>query len=288
MQASGPLASVSWQGSGIGYRTEIARAIWDNRDLIDCLEIITDRYIEYPQLGEELETLCGSFRVIPHGIGLSVGSPRVSREYLRDVKRISDITKSPYYSEHLCMTRAPGLDIGHLSPLWFTEEVLRNTIANVHEVQDTLGKPLILENVTYPFAIPEADMTQGEFFHRLVDATGCGILLDVANVYINAANHGFSAEEFLDQMPLDRVVQLHMSGGYRQGDEIIDGHCKTPEQGIWDLLEVVARKTRVQGSILEHDAEFPSDFSALLETVVRTREILGWGQPATEELREAS
>jgi uncharacterized protein (UPF0276 family) len=183
------------------------------------------------------------------------------------------------------MTRAPGLEIGHLSPLWFTEEVLQNTIANVHQLQDSLGKPLILENVTYPFEIPGADMSQAEFFHRLVAATGCGILLDVANVFINAANHGFAAEEFLDQMPLDHVVQLHMSGGFLGEDgEIVDGHCRTPEEGIWGLLRVFAGKAHVQGSILEHDAEFPSDFSGMLDTMAKTRDILGWAQAAQEEL----
>lgn len=282
MSGSSQLSSIPWQGSGIGYRMELNKAIWEHREQIDCLEIITDRYIEQPHLMDELEALSESFRVIPHGIGLSVGSPRVSSGYLRDLKRINDVTKSPYYSEHLCMTRAPGLEIGHLSPLWFTEEVLSNTIANVKQVQDVLGKPLILENVTYPFEIPNADMPQAEFFHRMVAATGCGILLDVTNVFINSANHGFEAEEFLDQMPLDSVVQLHMSGGFSAQDgEIVDGHCRPPEEGIWKLLEVFAGKAKVQGSILEHDADFPSEFSVLLDTLNRTRDILGWTpQPA--------
>jgi len=279
MRESGPLSSIPWQGSGIGYRAELKKAIWEHVDEIDCLEIITDRYVENPQLIEEVEALCDSFRVIPHGIGLSVGSPRTSSTYLRDIKRISDITKSPYYSEHLCLTRAPGLEIGHLSPIWFTEEVLENTIANVQQIQDVLGKPLILENVTYPFEIPGADMPQAEFFHRMVTATGCGILLDITNVFINASNHGFSAEEFLDQMPLDNVVQLHMSGGYSVEDgEIVDGHCRPPEEGIWKLLEAFAKRSKVLGSILEHDADFPSDFSILLSTLAKTREILGWSQ----------
>lgn len=271
------LASIPHHGSGIGFRSELKEAIWAHRDQIDCVEIITDRYIEHPQLLEELEETCSRIRVIPHGIGLSVGSPQLRRGYLDEVRRICEITRAPYYSEHLCMTSAPGIDIGHLAPLWFTEEVLANTIANVNRLQDHLGRPLVLENTTYPFEIPDADMSQAEFFRRMVGATGCGILLDITNVRINAENHGFDPVAFLDELPLDHVVQLHLAGGYRDHDgKIIDGHCAKVDDETWDLLAIFAAKAQPLGSILEHDSEFPDDFSPILDTVVRARAILGW------------
>lgn len=272
------LSSIPFQGSGMGYRRELREGIWEHRSEIDCLEVITDRYIEEPQLTHELETLCQSFRVIPHGVSLSIGSPDLNVGYVREVRRICELTQAPYYSEHLCMTRAPGIDIGHLAPLWFTEEVLAITTDNVHRVQDILDRPLILENTTYPFEIPDADMSQAEFFNRLVEATGCGILLDITNIRINATNHGFDPVDFLDQMPLDHVVQLHMSGGYEDTrGELIDGHCRPPDEAVWSLLEeFAARAPGVKGSILEHDASFPEDFSALMDTVLRTRQIFDW------------
>lgn len=272
------LASIPFQGSGLGYRNQLKARIWEHRSEIDCLEVITDRYIEDPQLTSELEELCDGFRVIPHGVRLSIGSPDVDLDYLAGVRRICEITRAPYYSEHLCMTRAPGIDVGHLAPLWFTEEVLAATADNVHRVQDFLGRPLILENTTYPFVIPDADMSQTEFFHRLVAATGCGVLLDVANIRINANNHEFDPVAFLDAMPLDHVVQLHMAGGFvdREG-EIIDGHCRVPDEEIWTLLTELARRAPdVRGSILEHDSSFPDDFSLLMNTVSRTRRTLDW------------
>lgn len=280
MSRAHTLASIPFQGSGLGYRNELKEAIWNHRADIDCLEVITDRYIEHPHLALELEELCDAFRVIPHGIGLSIGSPEVDREYVRAVRRICDLTKASFYSEHLCMTRAPGIDLGHLAPLWFTEEVLDRTVANVNRVQDALGRPLILENTTYPFVIPDADMTQPEFFHRLVDATGCGVLLDITNVRINAENHGFDPVAFLNDMPLDHVVQLHTSGGFRDKDgSFIDGHCRTPDQPVWSVLEAFATRGSPRAAILEHDSQFPEDFSDLLQTVVRTRQVLGWSQP---------
>jgi uncharacterized protein len=278
MATARTLSSIPFQGSGLGYRNELKKSVWEHQSEIDCLEVITDRYVENPHLVPELEELCDSFRVIPHGVRLSIGSPDLDLDYLRDVRRICEVTKTSYYSEHLCMTRAPGIEIGHLAPLWYTQEALAVTIDNVERVQDFLGMPLILENTTYPFEIPGGDMSQTEFFHRLVEATGCGVLLDIANIRINAANHKFDPVRFLDQMPLEHVVQLHMSGGFLdyQG-ELIDGHCRTPDEAIWSLLaELAARAPHVQGSILEHDSSFPEDFSDLMNTVNRTREIFDW------------
>ena len=185
------------------------------------------------------------------------------------------------------MTRAPGIDIGHLSPLWFTETVLDITIENVRRVQDYLGKPLVLENVTYPFDIPRADMTQPEFFGRLVEASGCGILLDVTNVYINSVNHHFDPVEFLKNMPLDRVVQVHLAGGFVKDGVMIDGHSEVVDEQSWSLLDTLVSLVPVRASILEHDANFPEQISVLLSQVTRARGILahrsgGAGQRHTQ------
>src|SRR5581483_9441513 len=140
-QHSHPLTAIPVQGVGLGFRRELKEDIFAAREEIDFLEVITDQYLHHPGALRELEQVCASFQVIPHGIGLSVGSVGpLEQSYLQAIKRISDLTRSPYYSEHLCITRAPGIDIGHLSPLWFTEEVLANAISNVTRVQEYLGK----------------------------------------------------------------------------------------------------------------------------------------------------
>jgi uncharacterized protein (UPF0276 family) len=195
-----------------------SQALLANRERIDFLEIIADNYLAAPSARAALAELCELFPVIPHGVDLSIGSVMpFDRSYLQAIKRISDLTGSPYYSEHLCMTRVPGRDIGHLAPLWFTEELLDYVIRRVLMLQDYLGKPLILENVTYMLEIPQSTMSQTEFFQRLVAATGCGVLLDVTNVFVNATNHQFDAKHFLEQMPLSHVVQVHLAGGYWKG-----------------------------------------------------------------------
>jgi uncharacterized protein (UPF0276 family) len=177
------------------------------------------------------------------------------------------------------MTRAPGIDLGHLAPLWFTDTVLRHTIDNVRRVQDYLRKPLILENVTYPFTIPAASMTQTEFFTRLVDATECGVLLDVTNVYINSVNHQFDPVAFLKEMPLSSVVQIHLAGGYVKDGVLIDAHSERVDEGTWNLLGALTELIPVKGSVLEHDANFPEDISTILEQLDRARRAISCGPP---------
>jgi uncharacterized protein (UPF0276 family) len=222
-----------------------------------------------------LEELCTLFPVIPHGVDLSIGSVTpLEPSYLQAVKRISDLTASPYYSEHLCMTRVPGRDIGHLAPLWFTEELLQHVISRILSVQDYLGKPLILENVTYILEIPRSMMSQTEFFQRLVAATGCGVLLDVTNVFINATNHRFDAKQFLEQMPLSHLVQVHLAGGDFSGDWLVDGHSELVPPEVFALFETLTELCAVKSVIFEHDTHFPP-MTDLCQQMEHARSILG-------------
>jgi len=267
------VADIPTHGVGLGFRMELNESIFAAREEINFLEIITDQYI-LDTRDKGLERLCEAFPVIPHGVGLSIGSMTpIDKHYLSAVKRISDITRSAYYSEHLCMTNAPGIDIGHLSPLWFTEEVLQRTIERVTYVQEYLGKPLILENVTYLFTLPQAKLSQTEFFHRLVEATGCGILLDLTNIFINSVNHHFDAAAFLAQMPLDHVVQVHLAGGYWDRNILVDGHSELVQEESWELLRLLASQCQVKGVIFEHDANYPA-MKLLLHQISRARRIV--------------
>jgi uncharacterized protein len=272
---SSAIPSLPFLGSGLGYRAEIRQQALDAADELDFVEIITERYTSHPSLWRDLELACERFPVIPHGVSLSIGSARApDGESLRAIKRVSDRTRSPYYSEHLALTSVPGIDLGHLSPLWFTEASLAIVARNVQQVQDYLEKPLVLENVTYTLELPGSEMSQAEFFHRLVETTGCGILLDVTNVHVNATNHGFDALAFLEAMPLAALVQVHVAGGFFHEGLLIDGHCAPVAEESWQLLEALVARTAVRGVILEHDDQFP-EFPVLLDQVARARRILG-------------
>ncbi len=268
------IASLPFLGSGLAYRAEIRAQVLAAAGEIDIVEIITERYTNHPSLWRDLEMVCERYPVIPHGVSLSVGSARPpDADHLRAIKRVSDRTQAPYYSEHLALTGVPGIDLGHLSPLWFTEEGLTIASRNVRQVQEYLEKPLVLENVTYTIELPHGQMSQVEFFHRLVEATGCGLLLDVTNIHVNATNHGFDPLAFLEAMPLEALVQVHVAGGYVHDGFMVDGHCAPVPEESWQLLEAVAARTAVRGVILEHDEQFP-EFRDLVDQVARARRIL--------------
>jgi uncharacterized protein (UPF0276 family) len=269
------LSAIPFLGSGLGYRRELKRQILASKDQIDFVEIVTDQFLNDPRGISEVEELSEFFQVIPHGVNLSIGTiGPLDKAYLQSIKRISDVSRSPYYSEHLAMTHIPGLDIGHLSPLWFTDAVLQSVIDNVLQVQDYLRKPLILENVTYPFNIPGASMIQTVFFEKLVRETGCGILLDITNVYINSVNHHFDPVVFIQQMPVEYVVQVHISGEFSEDGVLVDGHSEPVHQESWRLLTNLSDLIQVKGSILEHDSNFPTDIAGMLDQVEQARRII--------------
>jgi len=269
------IAKIPVQGVGIGYRREIAEQIFAAADKLDLVEIITEQFFDPITSDAELARLCASFKVLPHGVGLSIGSPILAdQSYLRSVKRVVDQTAAPFYSEHLCMTRAPGIDLGHLAPLAFTSAVLASTVDHVQQIQDFLGKPLILENIAHLLKIGSGDMSEEAFFHELVERTGCGILLDITNINANAANFGTDAGEILGRMPLDRVVQVHLAGGYWAGGFFVDGHSHPVAEACWSLFRTLAEACPIKACLIERDDNLPEDISPLIAEVERVRGII--------------
>jgi uncharacterized protein (UPF0276 family) len=268
------LDSIPRLGSGLGWRREIADDIKVAAREIDFVEIIPEKYIGVRRGRNIVRNIAASFQAIPHGVSLSIASANLpDRSYLDELKAICEITKTPYYSEHLCVTRSPGRDLGHLSPAWYTDEVLDNVIRNVNAMQDFLERPLILENITLPFVFTQASWTQARFFRTVLEETDCGMLMDLTNLFTNSCNHGFSAIDSLCQFPLERVVQVHLAGGFRSHGELVDSHSEAVPEPVWELLAALAAKTTIRGSIVERDQNYPS-FDVLKAEVRRAREIL--------------
>ena len=268
------ITAIPMLGAGIGYRREMSEQTFAASSALDLVEIITEQFIDETTTGE-LENLCASFRVLPHGVGLSIGSPTLpDSAYLRAVKRVVDLTDPPFYSEHLCMTRAPGIDLGHLAPLAFTPTVLARTAEHVDRMQDFLGRPLILENIAHLFKVGVGTLREEAFFRELTDHTGCGLLLDLTNIRANAANFDEDAAAAMDRMPLDRVVQVHLAGGYWTDNVFVDGHSHPVDEELWSLLSRLAARITVKACVIERDDNLPDDVGPLLAEAARARDIL--------------
>lgn len=261
-------------GVGLGYRPEFRTALFLNRDRVDFLEIIADHYLDAsPEKERELELLAAHFTLIPHGLRLSLGSAEgVDRGYVRKLASLIRRLNPPWWSEHLAFTRAAGVNIGHLASLPFCREALEVVCRNVAEVRQEIETPLILENITYTVSMPGAEMSEAEFLAEIGERADCGLLLDVTNLYTNAVNHGYDVGAFLEKLPLERVVQLHFTGGRWQDGVLLDDHSQPTPPEVWELMEKVLASAPVRGIVLERDENLPP-FGELLSELERTREI---------------
>ncbi|WP_435017726.1 DUF692 domain-containing protein [Tundrisphaera sp. TA3] len=275
MSPADALAGLPTMGVGIGFREPFRADLFLARDRVDFLEITADHYFDpMPEKRRELDLLADHFTLIPHGLDLSLGGAEgLDPAYLG---RFADLVRRldpPWWSEHVAFTRAGGVAIGHLAPVPLDHEALAVLEANIAEARAAIPAPLIVENITTPFVLPGAEMDEAAFLTELTDRTGCGLLLDVANLQANAANHGFDPIAFLDRLPLDRVVQLHFAGGHLGGGgRVIDSHSGPTPPEVWDLLEAVVARAPVRGIILERDEALPP-FGELLDELDRARAI---------------
>lgn len=262
-------------GVGLGFRPQFKSEVFLNRPKIDLLEITSDHYMDSPRRKvEELELLAEHFPLIPHSLELSLGSAEgVDQEYLAKLADVLSIARPAWFSDHICFTRSGGVKIGHLAPVPFTEEALGIFISNIERVKKRISVPLILENISYNIEYPWNEMSETTFIRRLLEATDCGLLLDVANLYINSVNLGFDWRRYLDEVPLERVVQLHFVGAHRGHGRLIDAHADAMDDDIWNVFREVCVRCDIKGAILERDEHFPA-FDELLTELDTAREIV--------------
>ncbi len=268
------LSSLPKLGVGLGFREPFRGELFQNRREVDFLEITADHYLDAtPEKMQELELLAAHFVLIPHAINLSLGSAEgLDQGYLRKLAALVRRLNPPWWSEHIAFTRAGGVNIGHLAPLPFTEEAVEVISRNVTEACEQIRVPLILENITYTVAMPGSEMTEAEFLTRVLDQSESGLLLDVTNLHTNAVNHGYNVSKFLNQIPLERVVQLHFAGGHWRDGVLVDSHAHPTPSEVWDLLQEVVSRVPAKGVVLERDENLPP-FNEILGELGRARAI---------------
>jgi uncharacterized protein (UPF0276 family) len=266
-------------GVGLGYRPAFRGDLFANRESVDFLEIVADHYFDAPrEKREELDLLHAHFPLIPHGLDLSLGSAEgLDEVYLDKFAELVERLNPPWWSEHIAFTRAGGIAIGHLACLPYTREAIDTLARNVERVRRVIKTPLILENVTASFLMPGGEMDEPEFVSRALAAADCGWLCDVTNIHTNAVNQSRDLDAELDRWPWTRAVQAHVAGGRvgREGD-LIDSHDSPTPPEAWRLLEILARRGRLRGVILERDENLPP-FAELLAELNRARMALGQG-----------
>jgi uncharacterized protein (UPF0276 family) len=204
-------------------------------------------------------------------------SPRPSgpaREgYASALAELSRHLDAPFFSDHLCYSSLAGHELFDLLPLPFTELAADRAAANARALSETVGRPLLLENITYYATMPGSEMTEGAFVARVLEASGAGLLLDVNNVYVNARNHGEDPLSLLLSLPLHRVRQIHLAGFTVDGDVYLDTHSSAVAEPVWALYREALIRVGPVPTLIEWDQKIPS-LDRVLDEADRARELL--------------
>lgn len=271
---------------GVGYRQALASWISHRPREVQCLEVTAEHF--YDRVEHRLRDLRQSFPLFVHGLGLSLGTPGpFDAKVLADFQRVVRAADPLWISEHVAFTRTSEVDLGHLNPVTPSRATLRVLADHARELADRCGKPLILENITSHLRLA-GELSEPGFLSELCVAAGCGLLLDVTNLFINSRNHHFDPVGWLDQLDCGRVVQLHIVGySVRQG-RYIDGHSESIQDELLELLREVVRRAPVKAVILERDHHFPQP-EAIAGELDRIRHAICISEaPAAEALRMPS
>lgn len=262
-------------GVGLGYRAPLAEATIANRAAIDFLELISEHYLnEGPIENKILEDL-SAFRLVAHGLELSVGNTaELDNDYLLRLKRLFERIKTPWWSDHLCFTGSKKNRLHDLFPLPYSREALQHVVGRIKQIQSQIELPFLIENISTYVQLPGAEFTEAQFVAEVLEQADCGLLLDVNNVYVNAYNHHFDPFAYIDQLPLERVVQVHVAGHRKENNLIVDTHGAKVIEPVYDLLAYVLKKTEVKAILLERDQLFPR-FSSILAELEKIRALKG-------------
>jgi len=253
-------------GFGLGLRpTHYEALLGEFRGCVSWLEVLTENYL-VPG-GKPLHYLARlreHYPLVMHGVSLSIaGQQPLDREYLRQVRSLADQLQVRWVSDHLCWTGIDGVNLHDLMPVPFTDEALRHIARRIGEVQDFLGRRILVENVSSYLSFRDSEMTEWEFLSALAREADCLLLLDINNVYVSSVNHGFDPLTYLNGVPVERVQQFHLAGHSKVGAHLIDTHDAPVSNEVWNLYEAAVQRFGAVSTMIERDANIP-DLGELL------------------------
>jgi uncharacterized protein (UPF0276 family) len=206
-------------------------------------------------------------------VSLAIGSVDVlDQDLLRGLRRLADRVDPAYISDHLCWGRHGGRYAHDLLPLPYTDEALAHVVARVRQVQDVLGRQILLENVSSYVGFADSTMPEWEFVAAVAEGADCGILLDVNNVFVSARNHAFDPDAYLSGIPVDRVGQFHLAGHSDHGAYLLDTHDAPVPDAVWELYRTAVRRFGPVPTLVEWDDHIP-ELERLVEESRRARAV---------------
>ncbi|MDP1026837.1 DUF692 domain-containing protein [Sphingomonas sp. KR1UV-12] len=246
-------------GFGLGLRRPHYAEFLEHRVAVDFLEVISENFmVDGGQPRRILRDVRARYPVALHGVSMSIGSADgLDAAYLARLRALVDEIEPLFVSDHLSWSRIEGFNSHDLLPLPYTDEALALVAANVHRAQDALGRAMLVENPSSYIDFAPAGMTEWEFLDALCARTGCGLLLDVNNVFVSARNHGFDPVAYLDGVPHARVRQIHLAGHSCGAELLVDTHDRPVPASVWDLYAHIVPRLGPVATMIERDDDIP-------------------------------
>lgn len=261
-------------GFGLGLRTPHYEQVLQEQPDVDWFEVLSENYmVAGGKPRYYLEAIGERYPLVMHGVSMSIGSTDpLNMEYLRSLKALANAVNPRWISDHICWTSIHGVNSHDLLPLPYTWETVRHVAERVKQVQDFLGRRILLENVSSYLSYRNSEMNEWEFLNAVCDEADCLILLDVNNIYVSARNHGFDPLDYLNVVNPLRVQQIHLAGHSDYGDYVIDTHDHDVPDAVWDLYRETLKRLGPVSSMIERDGNIPA-FDELYSELGQARTI---------------
>jgi uncharacterized protein (UPF0276 family) len=265
--------------TGVGFKPEHFASISAGKPPVGFFEVHAENYMGAGGLPHaQLTALRADYALSIHGVGLSIGGARgLDVNHLRRLRILCDRYQPESFSEHLAWSSHGADYLNDLLPLPYTEETLNTVAAHVDQLQDALARRILLENPSTYVLFAESTIPEAEFLAEVARRTGCGLLLDINNVHVSAANHRTDPWRYLATFPLELVGEIHLGGHAEEvlasGPLLIDAHGTPVADQVWDLFSRVIRKTGPLPTLVEWDNDLP-DWPVLAAEAARADAIL--------------
>jgi uncharacterized protein len=249
----------TFAGYGLGLRREHYRDFLETDVPVDFVEVISENFmVDGGQPRHILRQIRERHPVVLHGVSMSIGSADgLDRDYLRRLRALADEIDPLFVSDHMSWSRISNFNSHDLLPLPYTEEALTVVCRNIAVAQDALGRAMLFENPSSYIAFDGQPMSEWEFLGEMSRRTGCGLLLDVNNVYVSATNHGLDAHAYLRGIPADRVRQIHLAGHTQGAELLIDTHDQPVCADVWALYAEAVSLLGPVATMIERDDNIP-------------------------------
>ncbi|MGI9400601.1 MAG: MNIO family bufferin maturase [Rhizobiaceae bacterium] len=267
--------------AGIGLKAQHVSEILESEADVGFFEVHAENYMGAGGLPHaQLHAIRDRYPVSLHGVGMSIGGDRaIDREHLERFKRLVEIYKPGLVSEHLAWSTHDDVFYNDLLPVPYTDTTLENVVAHVCQVQDAIGRQILIENPSTYVVFSESSWTEVEFMAEIAARSECGLLFDVNNVFVSATNHGYSPQEYIKAFPLELVQEIHLAGHATDTDDndrplLIDAHDREVCADVWELYRLVLSRTGPRPSLVEWDNDVP-EWPVLFDEARRADEMLG-------------